>query len=164
MGWRTGSRRSFIRKRSTMPISKAGSLRYPSLRLSAANLLNEYPPPDVAAKRMGVTLDEYRKRMDALAHPPQGFHPAPSTDPQEVVDEMMEAKLLRAIYSQRQLDEQLADFWFNHFNVFVYKDLDRWYLMPYERDAIRPHVLGKFRGFWKRRRKVRRCFSIWTIM
>jgi uncharacterized protein (DUF1800 family) len=118
---------------------------YPSLRLSAANLLNEYPPPDVAAKRMGVTVDEYRKRMDALAHPPQGIHPAPSTDQQQIVDELMEAKLLRAIYSPRQLTEQLADFWFNHFNVFVYKDTDRWYLIPYERDAIRPHVLGKFR-------------------
>jgi len=118
---------------------------YPSLRLSAANLLNEYPPPDVAAKRMGVTVDEYRKRMDKLAHPPQGIHPAPSSDQQQIVVELMEAKLLRAIYSPRQLTEQLADFWFNHFNVFVYKDLDRWYVISYERDAIRPHALGKFR-------------------
>jgi len=49
------------------------------------------------------------------------------------------------VYSERQLSEQLSDFWFNHFNVFIYKDLDRWYMIPYERDAIRPHVLGKFR-------------------
>ncbi len=53
--------------------------------------------------------------------------------------------MIRAVYSERQLAEQLSDFWFNHFNIFVYKDPDRWYLIPYERDAIRPHALGKFR-------------------
>ena len=57
----------------------------------------------------------------------------------------MEVKMIRAIYTDRQLAEQLADFWFNHFNVYIFKDLDRWYVIPYERDAIRPHVLGKFR-------------------
>ena len=118
---------------------------YPALRLSAAALLREYAPPDVAAKRMGVSVEEYRTRMNALAHPAQGVRPPPSTDQQEIVDEIMSAKLLRAIYSPRQLQEQLADFWFNHFNVFIFKDTDRWYLIPYERDAIRPRVLGKFR-------------------
>ena len=63
---------------------------------------------------------------------------------QVVVNELMQAKLLRAIYSERQLDEVMTDFWFNHFNVFINKGADRYLLTSYERDAIRPHVLGKF--------------------
>jgi uncharacterized protein (DUF1800 family) len=63
---------------------------------------------------------------------------------QVVVDELMQAKMLRAIYSERPLDEVMTDFWFNHFNVFINKGADRYLLTSYERDAIRPHVLGKF--------------------
>jgi uncharacterized protein (DUF1800 family) len=61
-----------------------------------------------------------------------------------VVGELTQAKLLRAIYSERQLDEVLTDFWFNHFNVFINKGADRFLLTSYERDVIRPHALGKF--------------------
>ncbi len=63
---------------------------------------------------------------------------------QVVVGELMQAKLLRAIYSERQLDEVMTDFWMNHFNVFINKGADRYLLTSYERDTIRPHVLGKF--------------------
>jgi uncharacterized protein (DUF1800 family) len=63
---------------------------------------------------------------------------------QVVVQDLVEGKLLRAIYSNRQLEEVLTDFWFNHFNVFLDKGADRYYTTVYERDAIRPHVLGKF--------------------
>ncbi len=63
---------------------------------------------------------------------------------QVVVDELMQAKMLRAIYGGRQLEEVMTDFWFNHFNVFINKGADRFLLTSYERDAIRPHVLGKF--------------------
>ena len=61
-----------------------------------------------------------------------------------VTGELAQAKLLRAIYSQRQFEEVMTDFWFNHFNVFVDKGLDRLMLTSYERDVIRPHALGKF--------------------
>jgi uncharacterized protein (DUF1800 family) len=61
-----------------------------------------------------------------------------------VVTELVQAKLLRAIYSERQLQEVMTDFWFNHFNVFIGKDADRYLLTSYERDVIRPHVFGKF--------------------
>ena len=64
---------------------------------------------------------------------------------QNVVNELMQAKMLRATLSERQLEEVLTDFWFNHFNVFVGKGQVRQYLTVYERDAIRPHVLGHFR-------------------
>jgi uncharacterized protein (DUF1800 family) len=63
---------------------------------------------------------------------------------QVVVDELTQAKLLRAIYSDRQLEEVMTDFWFNHFNVFINKGADRFLVTSYERDAIRPHVFGKF--------------------
>jgi uncharacterized protein (DUF1800 family) len=62
-----------------------------------------------------------------------------------VLAELAQQKILRAVYSERQLEEVLVDFWFNHFNVFAGKGPTRIYLTEYERDAIRPHVLGKFR-------------------
>jgi hypothetical protein len=61
-----------------------------------------------------------------------------------VTGELAQAKLLRAIYSERQLEEVMTDFWFNHFNVFVDKGVDRLFVTTYEREVIRPHVLGKF--------------------
>jgi hypothetical protein len=64
--------------------------------------------------------------------------------PGVVTGELAQAKLLSAVYSQRQLEEVMIDFWSNHFNVFVDKGLDRLMLTGYERDVIRPHALGKF--------------------
>jgi hypothetical protein len=77
---------------------------------------------------------ELRRRIDLSAGPAQ-----------VVVRDLMEGKLLRAIYSGRQLEEVLTDFWFNHFNVYLDKGADHYLVTEYERDAIRPHVLGKFR-------------------
>jgi uncharacterized protein (DUF1800 family) len=62
-----------------------------------------------------------------------------------VLAELGEQRLLRAVYSERQLNELLVDFWFNHFNVFAGKGPDRIYVTEYERDVIRPRVLGRFR-------------------
>ena len=69
---------------------------------------------------------------------------AMNNPPAVVVEELSQAKLLRAIYSERQLEEVMTDFWFNHFNVFVGKGPERLLLTNYERDVIRPHALGKF--------------------
>jgi uncharacterized protein (DUF1800 family) len=67
-------------------------------------------------------------------------------NPQQVITtELQQAKVVRAIYSERQLDEVMTDFWFNHFNVFLGKGPDRYLLTAYERDVIRPHALGKFK-------------------
>ena len=62
-----------------------------------------------------------------------------------VLAELSQQRLIRAVHSDRQLEEVLVDFWFNHFNVFAGKGATRLYLTEYERDVIRPHVLGKFR-------------------
>ncbi len=65
--------------------------------------------------------------------------------PPQIAAQWAEAKLLRATMSPQQVEEVLTDFWFNRFNVFFEKGLVRWSLGPYERDAIRPHIFGKFR-------------------
>ena len=68
------------------------------------------------------------------------------TQPQQVANaELIENKLYRAIYSNRQLEEVLVDFWINHFNIYNGKGQDRLFLTSFERDAIRPYVLGHFK-------------------
>jgi uncharacterized protein (DUF1800 family) len=62
-----------------------------------------------------------------------------------VARDLQAAKLYRVVYSTRQLNEVLVDFWFNHFNVYLDKGADRFLTTSYERDAIRPHVRGNFR-------------------
>ena len=64
--------------------------------------------------------------------------------PQFITGELQMSRILRAIYSERQLQEVMVDFWTNHFNVFAGKGADRWLLTSYDRDTIRPHTLGKF--------------------
>ncbi len=66
--------------------------------------------------------------------------------PQAVIPgELTQAKLLRAIYSERQLQEVMTDFWMNHFNIFIGKGADNYLLTSYERDVVRPRALGKFK-------------------
>ena len=64
--------------------------------------------------------------------------------PQALASELHASRILRAVYSERQLQEVLVDFWTNHFNVFAGKGADRWLLPAYDRDTIRPNTLGKF--------------------
>src|SRR5882724_11788066 len=188
---------------------------YPTLRLSTAKLIDEYPRPKQAAKLAGLTKEEFKaqqaekRRADAAAEtvagdmrqapaggdgeaPQQNVEDAPAkqemTDtpapmkmdqprgnlatngggartalgggdpnnvaravaddskrPQRIVAELGMAKVTRAIYSNRQLQQVMDDFWFNHFNVFAGKGEDRYYLTSYERDVIQPHALGKFK-------------------
>ena len=64
-----------------------------------------------------------------------------------VTEELQEEKLLRAVYSERQLDEVMTNFWSNHFNIYLRKNGEMpWYLADYERDVIRPHAMGRFEG------------------
>ncbi len=82
-------------------------------------------------------------RTGPAGPPPQNM--AGITGPQRIVQELAAAKILRAVYSQWQLNEVLVDFWLNHFNVFIQKDAERWLMTEYERDVIRPHAWGKFK-------------------
>jgi uncharacterized protein (DUF1800 family) len=87
-------------------------------------------------------------KRDLLGGDPNAVPRAIADDskrPQRVVEELAMAKVTRAIYSERQLQQIMDDFWFNHFNVFAGKGEDRWFLTSYERDVIQPHTLGTFK-------------------
>jgi len=169
--------------------------RFPTLAMSSSQLLDEFPQPKQAAKKAGLTTEEYRKEREEMARereerrkargaaqgadsermrdpdkpamtPGENEKPAklggkgqgfgggdPNNPPmrleevrtpQRVIAELAMAKMTRAVYSERQLYEEMVDFWFNHFNVFAGKGADRWLLTSYERDVIRPHAMGKF--------------------
>jgi uncharacterized protein (DUF1800 family) len=64
--------------------------------------------------------------------------------PQRIIAELQTSRILRAVYSERQLQEVMVDFWTNHFNVFAGKGADRWLLPSYDRDTIRPNAMSKF--------------------
>jgi uncharacterized protein (DUF1800 family) len=116
---------------------------YPTQKMSISDLTDQYPTPQIAAKRLHISVEEYNRRIAESAKN-QDSRGAASKLPQRIVDELAMAKLTRAIYSDRQLNERLLDFWFNHFNVFIYKDNERYLVPSYERDVLRPHLLGKF--------------------
>ena len=65
--------------------------------------------------------------------------------PQEVLDQLQRAAMLRAVYSRRQLYELVVDFWTNHFNINYAKNTVRYLKVTDDREVIRPHALGKFR-------------------
>jgi|SRR5450432_93459 len=101
-------------------------------------------PPEEQRALLNARSDTHDQVMAALS-PEQRETAMALVNPQQVVQsEVMQAKLLRATYSERQLQELMTDFWFNHFNVFVGKGADRYLITSYERDVIRPNALGKF--------------------
>ena len=63
----------------------------------------------------------------------------------QIVRDLSASRVLRAVYSERQLQEQMVDFWTNHFNVYERKGAVKWFLPQYDRDVIRPNALGNFR-------------------
>jgi uncharacterized protein (DUF1800 family) len=103
--------------------------------LSAREIQDRFERPVIEARQQ-------RKQNDGEPTPEMR---ALQQKAQSVMLELGEQKLLRAVYSERQLQEVLADFWFNHFNVDARKGRDRGFITEYEREAIRPHVFGKFR-------------------
>ena len=165
---------------------------YPTLRMSTAKLIDEYPQPKQAEKqaekRAQAQAQQEQRRSDAAAETvardmqaaqgqPKGggdaeavqqnttnakqeMSDAPAPMKQEQPEGNPATKgvgkrdvlgggdpnnVPRAIYSERQLQQVMDDFWFNHFNVFAGKGEDRYYLTSYERDVIQPHAFGKFK-------------------
>ncbi len=84
-------------------------------------------------------------QMEGGPRDPAGMSARMENRPAAIIMELAQAKVLRAVYSERQLHEVMADFWYNHFNVFAPKGIDRWLVTSYDRDVIRPHALGRFR-------------------
>ncbi len=139
----------------------------PALKMSTAEILKTYPPAGVIlaqAKQAGIlpgdvkrgdlnlkknagngTADDeadrkaLKDKLVAFAAE-QGYRPE-----KELLGQLMTQKLVRAVASENQLEEVMTDFWYNHFNVSLTDNKARPYLLSYERDAIRPHALGRFR-------------------
>ncbi len=65
--------------------------------------------------------------------------------PQQITQQLNASRILRAVYSEKQLQEEMVDFWTNHFNVYANKGATRWFLPEYDRDVIRPNALGNFK-------------------
>jgi len=113
----------------------------PDQRMKAVLKMSPEEQRSMSGSLQGDKRDEFlegmnprqRETIEALNYPQQ-----------VVANELVEGKLLRAIYSDRQLQEVMTDFWFNHFNIFLGKGADRYLLTSYERDVIRPRALGKF--------------------
>jgi uncharacterized protein (DUF1800 family) len=118
--------------------------------------LPELPPDQRYKKILAMSVDDQVAFADAMRggkgqdflagmDPKQKETLQAMNNPQGVVtDELLQAKVLRAVYSERQLEEVMTDFWFNHFNVYVGKGPDRLMLANYEQDVIRPRAMGKF--------------------
>jgi uncharacterized protein (DUF1800 family) len=128
----------------------------PALDMPAAEIARTYPAPGrvlAEARRAGVIAEEIdpqgmekgerrkvRSKVLRFARE-QGYRTQ-----RELIGQLMTQKLWRAVGSENQLAEVMADFWFNHFNVSLTDNQSRAYLLSYERDAIRPHALGRMRG------------------
>src|SRR5215471_18160430 len=108
----------------------------PTLRMSSRQIADEFEMPQIKARQAAA-----RGNANAADAKPD---PEMQRRANTVMLELQEQKVLRAVYSTRQLQEVLVDFWFNHFNVDARKGADRFMLTEYERDVIRPHVFGKF--------------------
>ncbi len=63
----------------------------------------------------------------------------------QIMAQVQTSRILRAAYSERQLEEVMVDFWANHFNVYSNKAVTRWFIPSYERDVLRKNSLGNFR-------------------
>ena len=116
---------------------KSGEATAGEMQGPPANTANQNPNPN-ANNANPMNNAEYRRAVYEY------FKENNLRPPQFMTGELQMARILRAVYSERQLQEVLVDFWTNHFNVFAGKGADRWLLISYDRDTIRPHTLGKF--------------------
>jgi uncharacterized protein (DUF1800 family) len=124
--------------------------RFTDLELSVRELIEKYPRPSREERERRQKAREAREKgeSDSMQSSDERMDRPPGArleGPAKVLVQLSEAKLLRATFSERQLQEVMTDFWFNHFNVYARKNLPTLLSLPsYEREAIRPHALGKF--------------------
>jgi uncharacterized protein (DUF1800 family) len=113
----------------------------PSIRMNTSEIMSKYPQPQQVARRLGFKPGdpEARRRVQEMLRD-KGMSP-----PQQLLQELQAQKIIRAVNSQRQLQEVMTDFWFNHFNIYWNKNADRWLTTGFEMHTIRPHVFGKFK-------------------
>jgi len=124
-------------------------------KMSTAEVFEKYPNPGAllrmlegnrnnnqAANNEEMTDAQRRERQQKLREYYVKYDLRPAT---QLVPQITANRVLRAVYSERQLQEVMVDFWQNHFNVFAGKAAVRWYIPSYERDVLRKNALGNFR-------------------
>ncbi len=112
---------------------KGGANSTPTEMPKNESMPSPQPPPGNPLEN-----EKYRKVVEAY------YRENGLERPQRIMAELHASRILRAVYSERQLQEVMVDFWTNHFNVFAGKGADRWLLPSYDRDTIRPNAMGKF--------------------
>jgi len=135
---------------SPVPAKTAEAMNGPELKPPVQNAPQLSTNPSMSAMSNEMQADvkkEAAGRMPALQQESQASPKPtpPPKNPQMVVTELQRAKLLRAVYSDRQLYELMVDFWENHFSIFANKDDDRYLLTGFDRETIRPFALARFR-------------------
>jgi uncharacterized protein (DUF1800 family) len=109
-----------------------------AVTMSLEELYEKYPSPRRTRAAMGeVDSIERRRQMREMRE--EGLESS-----RRIGAELSAARLQRAVYSERQLEAVMTDFWFNRFNVYWGEGMNRWLVPDYEREAIRPHVFGRF--------------------
>jgi uncharacterized protein (DUF1800 family) len=116
-----------------------------TLTMSSRELIEQYPRRAKRKPTNGERVDGVQTKEKGEPDETEPPRTMALNGPGRVVGELAQAKLLRAVYSERQLLEVMVDFWTNHFNVFAAKGPTRWLITAYDRDVIRPHAMGKFK-------------------
>lgn len=112
------------------------------LHQDSGSLINQFRDALKEAKELKAAQ---QKQDDGGSEKPK-LKDSPKRDLiKQAAQEYMDTRLTREIYSPRQLQEVMVDFWFNHFNVCAKKGMDAVLIGPYEEQAIRPYALGRFR-------------------
>lgn len=127
--------------------------KLPTLSLATPTIAELYNPPKPKPTPLPSPAAEKNDTATAAAaaeepKPSPTPKPKPTPPPKNpgmVVTELQRAKLLRAVYSERQLYEVMVDFWENHFSIFANKDSDRLLVTGFDREAVRPFAMGNFR-------------------
>lgn len=99
-------------------------------------------PPPAGQDPNALTQAEQRERREKIQALYREYDLKPAA---QIVPQIAANRILRAVYSERQLQEVMVDFWQNHFNVFAGKAAVRWYIPSYERDVLRKNALGNFK-------------------
>ena len=103
------------------------------------------PPDELVRFRKSLSKSELLAAAQGLSPMQRETLAALQGSPRMIGAELLETRMLRDIYSERQLEAVMTDFWLNHFNVYIKKNQNEPFLLPaYEREVIRPHALGKF--------------------
>ena len=118
--------------------------RYATAFRPPAELYQDFPPPQQARRERDSMMDRGMTPGDTMMVVARFAQGQRALGGQVVL-----ATLARHIESERQLQEVMTDFWFNHFNVFIGKQANRWLTGDYVERAIRPNVLGKFADLLK---------------